>query len=319
MENNTDNKTSGSRYTAGPAGDGIREFAENVRERLQRRYGERYRVEVKDTLKNNGLRLTGLCISETSGQYMDIAPVIYLDGYYAHGLNAESTCRAVMELRGQCAGCGCFDTSAITDFGKARERICCRLVNADANRELLATLPHRPYLDMAVVYYMEMGTGTETTATANVTDSIMRAWGVDEETLYGLASRNTPELLGFRLTPIMDKLKGLTGTDTEALERVGGNGPEMYVASNRSGHFGACVMLRKEVLEWFAGRTGRSFYILPSSIHETIFLPVRGGEDTEALGQMVREINAKELEPEEILSDHVYYYSTETGDVSIVA
>lgn len=314
MGNNTNNKTSGSKYTAEPAEDGIREFAEDVRERLQRRYGGQYRVEVKGTLKNNGLRLTGLCISETGGQHMDIAPVIYLDDYYAHGLDVESTCRAVMGLRGQCAGCGSFDTSAITDFGKARERVCCRLVNADANRELLVTLPHRPYLDMAVVYYMEIGTGT-----ANVTDSIMRAWGVDEGTLYSLASRNTPGLLGFRLTPIMDILEGLTGTDAEALEQAGGNGPEMYVASNRSGHFGACVMLRKEVLEWFAGRTGCSFYIFPSSIHETIFLPARGGEDTEALGRMVREINAKALEPEEILSDHVYYYSTETGDVSIVA
>ncbi len=95
--------------------------------------------------------------------------------------------------------------------------------------------------------------------------------------------------------------------------------PEMYVASNSAGVFGACAMLHDMLLRQFAEETGDGFYILPSSVHEVLFLPVRGsGGDAESLGRMVREINAGVLEPGDVLSDHVYYYSAEKDRVSIV-
>ena len=49
-------------------------------------------------------------------------------------------------------------------------------------------------------------------------------------------------------------------------------------------------------------------FILPSSIHEVILVPARTGICKRELDQMVKEVNQEAVDPEEILSDHAYYY-----------
>ena len=70
------------------------------------------------------------------------------------------------------------------------------------------------------------------------------------------------------------------------------------------------------MLKEFAEEMGHDLYIIPSSIHETILLPMLG-DDWEALSQMVKEVNATQLAPEEILSDHVYLYKSEDNTISM--
>ena len=47
---------------------------------------------------------------------------------------------------------------------------------------------------------------------------------------------------------------------------------------------------------------------MPSSIHECIVVPKRMGMSPKELGDMVREVNAAEVDREEVLSDRVYEY-----------
>ena len=82
----------------------------------------------------------------------------------------------------------------------------------------------------------------------------------------------------------------------------------MFVATNKSKINGASVILYDGLLAKFAEKVGGDFYILPSSIHETILLPAAGDMDVDYLIGMVRSINAAEVSPEEILSDNVYKY-----------
>lgn len=58
------------------------------------------------------------------------------------------------------------------------------------------------------------------------------------------------------------------------------------------------------------------FYILPSSIHELLAVPVSTAE-IEELRQMVKEVNDNEVAPEEILGYEVYRYNRETGEVEV--
>jgi len=57
---------------------------------------------------------------------------------------------------------------------------------------------------------------------------------------------------------------------------------------------------------------------LPSSIHEVIVVSsiIKSAED---LALMVKDINRTELKPEEILSDHVYFYGKEEKIFKIAA
>ena len=86
----------------------------------------------------------------------------------------------------------------------------------------------------------------------------------------------------------------------------------MYVART-SGLFGANVMLYMNDLMYFAKSIESDLYVIPSSIHEVILVPVKKAPTEATLTQMVNEINGSEVSPEDVLSDHVYYFSMDSG------
>lgn len=96
------------------------------------------------------------------------------------------------------------------------------------------------------------------------------------------------------------------------------DGPQMYVLTNARKLHGANIMLYKEYLEIAAEKMNGDFYILPSSIHELLAVPVSTAE-IEKLRQMVKEVNDNEVAPEEILGYEVYRYNRETGEVEVAA
>ena len=74
------------------------------------------------------------------------------------------------------------------------------------------------------------------------------------------------------------------------------------------------------MLEQIAEKFGSDLYILPSSVHEVILLPVPGKlrGSVEDMRNMVREVNASDdLPEEEVLSDEVFYYDREKRELLI--
>lgn len=59
-----------------------------------------------------------------------------------------------------------------------------------------------------------------------------------------------------------------------------------------------------------AEKLGGDFYILPSSIHEILLVPDNGDKAADDLRDMVREVNATQVSPEEKLTDNVYHYDS---------
>ena len=57
------------------------------------------------------------------------------------------------------------------------------------------------------------------------------------------------------------------------------------------------------------------FYMLPSSIHETLIIPKDAGMEFKELEQMVQEENQKQVAPGERLSDHVYEYDAKEHEL----
>ena len=64
-----------------------------------------------------------------------------------------------------------------------------------------------------------------------------------------------------------------------------------------------------ETIKEFASKVGSDLYIIPSSVHEVLLLPNNIEYDKDYLTDLVKEVNSGELSTEDILSDHVYYYS----------
>ena len=105
----------------------------------------------------------------------------------------------------------------------------------------------------------------------------------------------------------------ISGEDVEILELD--DDKMLHILSNRDNVQGAVMMMRKEVLRSFADRFEKNLYLLPSSIHECMLLVDNGEHDVDGLKQMVQEINQSVVDAKEVLSDSVYYYDREMGEV----
>lgn len=92
----------------------------------------------------------------------------------------------------------------------------------------------------------------------------------------------------------------------------------MYVATNSKKLNGACVMLYDGLLHDFARKVGRSFYIIPSSIHEVILIPDTLDMDIRYMKAMVKEVNGTEVALDEVLSDNVYRYDIDTDRIEMM-
>lgn len=76
-------------------------------------------------------------------------------------------------------------------------------------------------------------------------------------------------------------------------------------------------MLYPGLIREFADRTGSSLFIIPSSVHELLLLPVEDMKETEEIRSMIREINDTQVQPDEILSYSLYCYDREEGRIYI--
>ena len=72
-----------------------------------------------------------------------------------------------------------------------------------------------------------------------------------------------------------------------------------------------------DILKELSDLFEKDLIILPSSIHEVILIPAYDHDSYDELTSMVKEVNSTQLSKEEILSDHVYFYSRETGQISM--
>lgn len=305
----------------------IQDFTAAVQTALTAAFPE-CRIEAVNVTKNNGVHLTGFAIHPHNKK---VAPTIYIEPYFAALQSGQPLASVISQITGTCtAALSCsetgIDTEEITDFNRVKDKICYKLIGKAINSELLSTVPHRDYHDLAVAYYIRLALTDNGLATLNVTETLAKIWGVEEETLYSLAHKNTPVLSRGCIVPAADILGSpfsASCNDTHESNTYDGfdftsaaeDGLPMYVATNTNKTYGAGILLYDGLLDAVAENLG-SFYVLPSSVHELIIVPEKFGDLSE-MKQMVKEINAAEVPTEEILSDNCYCYDTDTHELKI--
>lgn len=309
----------------------ITEFARQVRKNLQEHYGSGYTISTQEAVKNNGIPVTGIAIRKGEE---NMVPVMYLDDYFVDYQGGRKLDSILKEIRMRYEEGRLekeLDMGMVMDGKQALGKVCFKLIHRQENSRLLETVPHREYLDLAIIYYTGFDICGKEGASIVITNRLMKEWGVGEETLYKHAARNTPLLLKSTITTIAQKIKEslqligdmemeeeFDSVDAMIMEEQGVGEPPMYVAGNVSGIFGASVMIYEGVLKAFSEKIGGDFYILPSSLHEVLFVSMQG-VDEEELARMVREVNETQVAPEEVLSNHVYRYFADKECVEIVA
>ena len=301
-------------------------FATTIKVAVETALGIGYSVEIHEVLKNNDTRLTGLTIR---GGASNVAPTIYLEGFFAkykEGTTMTVICNNIIETyEAHKVNCN-FDASSVTDFERAKKQICYKLINAERNSELLADAPHKIVCDdLAVIFYILVSQDFEGTATITIRNNMMNIWGVDTDILFALALDNTQRLFRGSVKSMASVMMDMFSDrldDEDAKEFYDMVVSEedmipMYVCTNLAKVNGAGVILYKDLLKEFADRIGADFYILPSSIHETLLIPVVDNMELDYLTSMVREVNATQVAPEEQLSDNVYIYRRATDSIEL--
>lgn len=297
----------------------INEFATLVANKIMLDHPE-LEAKVSEITKNNDTKLTGITVSNDS----NIAPVIYVNDLYTRytmgWITVSDAAKSVIEIYSKNQMLS-VDMSDFLDFEKIRDHIVYKLVNKTKNEELLEDVPHVDMLDLAIIFCVLCPSMGDRMATVTIHNNHIQMWNVDADELYEAAKENTPKLLPARLTSMEDMLFGLRedlGMSDEDFEELPETDIPMYVLTNKTQVAGAACVLYEDALMNFSEKIDDDVIILPSSIHETILIPASLKDNMADLIAMVREVNATQVSPDEVLSDNVYVYNRANGEIQKV-
>lgn len=293
-------------------------FTMLVREEVEKRTGECYKVRLDDVRKNNGVVLRGITVTQDDS---NISPTIYLNSYYEEYIKGRATLinvvNDVMDTYHRNKVNQSVDMRYFLNYESVRQKIIYKLVNTGKNKELLEDIPHIEFLDLSIVFQCLVAQEDFGRASILIHNVHLKLWDVSVENLYQAAKENTQQLQGYEIKGMTEVLQEIMCAEdsenfTEDNERSSFSGSvPMYVLSNKSRVDGAACMLYPNLIQDFAEAIQSSFYIIPSSIHELLLLPTRHLEESQEIKSMIREINDTQVSAEEILSYSLYLYDKE--------
>ncbi len=293
-------------------------FTMLVREEVEKRTGECYKVRIDDVRKNNGVVLRGLTVTQNDS---NISPTIYLNSYYEEYIRGRATLinvvNDVMDTYHRNKVNQSVDMRYFLNYESVRQRIIYKLVNTEKNKELLTDIPHIEFLDLSIVFQCLIAQEDFGRASILIHNVHLKLWEASVEMLYQSAKENTQQLQGYEIKGITEVLSEIMKaedsenfTEEDGICSYSGNVP-MYVLSNKSRVEGAACMLYPNLIQDFAEAIQSSFYIIPSSIHELLLLPTKHFEESQEIKSMIQEINDTQVSVEEILSYSLYLYDRE--------
>ena len=294
-------------------------FTELLSEIILAALGEEYQTELSLIRKNNGVMKEVLYVRKKESECM---PCFYTEELYASYCNGENEVglaeQMVNIVLNECAIVRREAQKYLTKEWMS-EHLFLRLIQFEKNREWLENAVYIPWLDLAAVVYVL----TEDDETGVKSFLLPKSsWeeldvGAPEEYFPKLAentARLFPEKLWRIETNTEEENAGcyrffrLAEEDKDALSENC-----LHVLSNYRKINGAATILYPKVLEQIYEGFSGNFFVIPSSIHEVLLIKETRETEEEFLNRMVREVNESQVEPEEVLSDHVYYYSAERG------
>lgn len=167
------------------------------------------------------------------------------------------------------------------------------------------TILKRNYLDMEMYVRVK----TDRNISYKITPGMFK--NISEEEIFARAFLNAKENI---LVEDMTKMiSDMIGCDTNELPDI--YDQNMIIVTNKRKSLGAVSICDKELLSNIAKKYDSNFVILPSSIHECI-IRFDNNPDMKKYSDMVREVNEAEVSPNEVLSDHAYFFDKETCEIT---
>lgn len=193
-----------------------------------------------------------------------------------------------------------------------RENMYCAVINTEKNEKLLERCPHKPFVDLSVVAKCDLGSGRS----LFVTEEFVQLLRMSGEEIVEHVKLNS-EKAGYTCQNLGDVIESVLADtfmskdeirEIQEIRQVSDDEYPMYVLTTPREVDGAAVMVSKKYLQEVHNKFGEDFYVLPSSRHEVMAVPVSRAPELPDLKELVRTVNTMEVQERDRLSNEVYYY-----------
>lgn len=191
-----------------------------------------------------------------------------------------------------------YDVDKITSWGYAKDNLMICL-QKKSNEYILK----RDFLDLEMYVRVDVSNG----GTYKVKPNMFK--DVSDDDVIARALFNTEK--NTTIDNMAKVIAEMMGCDIEEVP-VDNNS---IVVTNKAKSYGAGVICNKKMLRVVANEYASNLVIIPSSIHECLLF-VDNEPDMDAFTTMVREVNENGVIPEEVLSDHAYFYNKEADKIT---
>lgn len=271
----------------------------NVKEIVENRG---YVTDIKDTPKGRGFMIG------KSG--INVSPVLYYERMSIEDWSDEEAADYLIEIAEQNMKNENIDTSVFTDWDLAKDRLhlCACLVGTQANNIVV----DRFYdIDKYVRVLVDLPDNDDSMASVAINYAMLEQYGVSAAELFEQALKCSHEQ--YVINDMKTTLEQILGEAPADLNDIGSR---MIVLTTKNKVHGASAMFDKQLLSQLAQNLGnKDFYILPSSIHEIIAVPVSDEVNARYLRSMVKEVNNTEVSKDQRLSYSVFYYDADADKV----
>ena len=314
----------------------LQEFTLKTVKALEEYYGDEAEIKTHEVYKNNGVLLQGICALKKG---KNIAPTIYMNSFferYQRGEKFGELVQEILHLIEENTVTSNFDMEFFMNYENVKKKLVLRLINLRKNQELLKQIPYKKFHDLAIVCHCviisdEIGIGA-----ILIYKEHLKLWNVEEETLFRDVMQNSPRIEPYSILKMSDIMKKMLRETIEGqvdeiceefaydkkclLDRTLENLVKdietkhlpMYVLTNEKRYYGAACLVYPQMLEIIAEKLQDDFYIIPSSVHEIIFVAKADCVDSFCLNEIIEEVNQTKVIEEERLSNHTYFYQRKT-------
>lgn len=256
-----------------------------------------YEGEYKE-IEKNGTKLKGIVITGSSKVVVigengnkeepSIHPVIYVDDILKQTDNdLDKAAKIIADIAEKSlSSMPLYDATKITSKEFILEHVKPVLMKFPKKNAIVKpSIFDKIYIQYEIIFKQ----GNEY-ASVTLNPEVLENAGLTEEEIEIAANNNNKE---YTLSALGDVL----GMNKEDI-------PTLYVVTNDGKYKGACGILNyKEILNKLGWKKA---FMLPSSIHETLIIKADPFMNKQDLDFMVKEVNATELDPQDILGDESY-------------
>ena len=209
---------------------------------------------------------------------------------YQTGRSLDDVCFDIAnEYREACKVMGGLD---LVDFAKS-ENLYVKLVNYDANKDILSKSVFEKNMDMAFMVRLKCNENADGLCSTVLDYKLLEQLDLTYDEAIKIAKENTLNNWPTKIVPMSEIL------GSELFEN-------MYLLTNSSGINGAAAIMDIDTINDYFGEN--DMYIIPSSIHEVILIPDIGKGENQ-LSNLVKHVNKFVVSRDEVLSSNIYKYN----------